>query len=157
MKRILIILIILTALVFSGCTITPTATYNEASDATNDTTEELTGIVLNGTDWYQIDGTFDSDSDSDEYRIDLGSQTSVSIHVYHNGTEVNDGLSFPITAFEYSDTGSNLTSHINSASGGSFTTETEAAYIVFVVYAVSSTPSGSPLPYTSGTYSIQVQ
>lgn len=165
-KIALIAIILIVAIALTGCAgglMTATSIHTEADDTGNNLSEELTGFTLNGSDWYQIDGSFSSSSDSDEYRIDLGGRTTVNIHVFHNGTEVTDtGLLipinyFPITAVQYSASDSVLTNLINSATGNSFTVESGADYIIFDVYAAGSTLFGDDLPYTSGTYTIQVQ
>jgi len=116
--------------------------YVEAANSTNDDTPEDTGFAFAGGEWHQIDGTFDSASDGDEYRVDLsGSPSGFSdLKVLHNGKEVKDGLllginDFPLAVYTY-----------------------DANDSIFVNYlAAAQDLFGSSLPYSSGTYSVQFQ
>ena len=140
--------------------------YVEAADGTNDSTPEDTGFAFSGGAWYQIDGTFNTTSDGDEYRVDLsGSVTGFSeLRVYHNDKEEKDGLvlginDFPLAVYTYTASDAILVNYLAAASGDGidWSDDGDVAYVIIRVYAVTEDVFGNSLPFSTGSYTVQFQ
>jgi hypothetical protein len=127
----------------------------EAQDSTNGSLSgiEDTGLTINGVDWIELVGNFDSDTDKDYYRINvLSGVTNVTVHVYHNNAEVKSnffGINlFPLHIWD------GETNYINAASGGSFELSGNVTSLEVRIPATAKDLLGFALPYTSGSYKV---
>ena len=151
-------------LALASCVITvPDANkHAEAEDLTNDVTPEVPAFTATTGEWYEITGTFDTATDLDEYEISLPSgQTALyEVKVFHNDEVVADGFlgvnDFPLNAYPYDGT-TVLVSMLLAASDTDldWSDYGTADRVILSVYATDSALLGAPLPFDSGTYTIQ--
>ncbi len=150
MIKVLGLILVAVALTLAGCAFVPDVTYNEASDGTNDVTEELAGSIATGT--LSIKGTISSATDSDNYRVDVGTRTAITYDTLYNGKSQRAalGISFyPFSFTTYDASDAVLMNYLFMAGVSSEDLDPGTAYIIFHFYGTSD--------YASGNYELQLQ
>ncbi len=148
MKGVIGFIVIAIVAALAGCQFTPAVTYVEQNDATNDFTAEIVGMLSAGP--YSIQGTLSSATDVDQYRVDIGSATTISYQVFYND-QLQSGIlnTYPLTITTYNSSNSVLLNHVWAAAASPLDLEPGTAYVVFMFYGTSS--------YASGSYEVQLQ
>ena len=110
--------------------------HNETEPNDEDTQAEQFGITLDGSTWHEIRGAFDTASDEDYFRIELGSQTTIDLVTWREfqNEEQQYNLVFPININEYAEDGTLGTQNFLAASGWGVDVEEDASYVMLKVY-----------------------
>ncbi|MFW5776922.1 MAG: hypothetical protein ACOCZB_06515 [Spirochaetota bacterium] len=153
MRRALWMVVLVGALVLSGCMPGGPLSYTEQDDAGNDSHEgaEVTnmeiGASLFGSATWVINGRFRDGDDWDHYLVYPVGQPTVTFASEHNGEPQKDGI--PIKVEEYDNTDTLINEgHLNKSEGFTFEGQPDGNYWVVEVFAVSQ--SG----YDSGEYTV---
>jgi hypothetical protein len=143
MKRVILLIAAAGLAVLAGCNLGPSVVYTEKSDLTNNVTPELAGDLASSL---AIKGTISSGSDTDLYRVDVGSVTTLEYEVLYNGKSQKNILGISIYPFDfttYDSLGNVLNSYIYMAGLGSYALDPGTSYIIFYFYGDGTHTSGS--------------
>lgn len=150
MKKTVLIVVVMAAILPLSCTLLPfdlpivseQNKYDETGQVADPAGYYLTGFQLDGSTWYELNGTFENSDDSDKFRIEVppgvGSYSMVTYRTEGSALAQFSGLfginNFPVTLINYDATDTIGTQQILAGSGFGADLDSDVSYIVVNIY-----------------------